>query len=160
MSECSPTSSTISRIIRYQGAIIRNDHILLIKHSEYASGHDYWVIPGGGREDGETEEECVKREMKEETHLNVTVKRLLLDEPGRPDEAYPRFKTYLCIPMGGEPHPGHEPEPEAAERYAITEVGWFNLRDETTWGSKVTANPFTYPRLQRIRMTLGYSMDQ
>jgi len=160
MSEYSPTSSTISRIIRYQGAIIRNDHILLIKHSEYASGQDYWVIPGGGREDGETEEECVKREMKEETHLNVTVKRLLLDEPGRLDEVYQRLKTYLCIPMAGEAHPGYEPEFEASERYAITEVGWFDLRDEATWGAKVITDPFTYPRLQRIRTALGYGIDQ
>jgi len=147
----------MSRTIRYQGAIIRNDHILLIKHREYASGDDYWVIPGGGREDGETEEECVEREMMEETHLNVTVKRLLLDEPGHPDEAYPRFKTYLCIPMSGEAHPGYEPESEAAEQYAITEVGWFDLRDETTWEAKVITDPFTYPLLQRIRTVLGYS---
>lgn len=57
----------MSRITRFQGAIIRNDHILLVRHHEYAGGHDYWVIPGGGREEGETEQECVKREIKEET---------------------------------------------------------------------------------------------
>jgi ADP-ribose pyrophosphatase YjhB (NUDIX family) len=148
----------MSRTIRYQGAIVRNDHILLIKHREYASGEDYWIIPGGGREDSETEEECVEREVKEETHLNVTVERLLLDEPGHPDEAYPRLKTYLCIPMAGEARPGYEPESEAAEHYAITEVGWFDLRDETTWGAKVIADPFTYPLLQRIRTVLGYSL--
>lgn len=146
----------MSRIIRYQGAIIRHDHILLIKHSEYASGDDYWVIPGGGREDGETEEECVKREMREETHLNVAVKQLLLDEPGHPDEVYQRLKTYLCIPMAGQAYPGYEPESEAAEQYAITEVGWFDLRDETTWGAKVVTDPFTYPLLQRIQTVLGY----
>ena len=153
--------AAMSRIIRYQGAIIRNDHILLIKHREYASGRDYWVIPGGGREDGEPEEECVKREVKEETHLNVTVKQLLLDEPGHPNEPYyQRLKTYLCIPMAGEAYPGYEPELEAAETYAITEVGWFDLRDETAWGAKVIADPFTYALLQRIRTMLGYSMDQ
>ena len=150
----------MSRIIRYQGAIVRHDHILLIKHREHASGEDYWVIPGGGREDGETEEECVKREVMEETHLNVAVKRLLLDEPGHPDDVYQRFKTYLCIPMAGEAYPGHEPEPEAAETYAITEVGWFDLRDQTTWGAEVITDPFTYPLLERIRAALGYSMDQ
>ena len=150
----------MGRIIRYQGAIIRNDHILLIKHHKHASRNDYWVIPGGGREDGETEEECVKREMMEETHLNVTVKRLLLDEPGHPDDVYQRLKTYLCIPMAGEAHPGQEPAFEAAEHYAITEVGWFDLRDEATWGEKVVTDPFTYPLLQRVRAALGYSMDQ
>jgi ADP-ribose pyrophosphatase YjhB (NUDIX family) len=145
------------RTTRYQGAIIRNHHILLIKHCEHASGEDYWVIPGGGREDGETEEQCVEREMMEETHLSVAVKRLLLDEVGHPDEPYLRLKTYLCLPVAGEARPGHEPELEAAEHYAITEVGWFDLRDETTWGAKVTRDPFTYPLLQRIRNVLGYS---
>jgi len=150
----------VSRIIRYQGAIIRHDHILLIKHREHASGKDYWVIPGGGREDGETEEKCVQREMVEETHLNVMVKRLLLDEPGHPDEPYPRLKTYLCIPTAGEARPGYEPESEAAEHYAIAEVGWFDLRDETTWDAKVITDPFTYPLLQRIRTVLGYNTAQ
>lgn len=150
----------MNRTTRYQGAIIRNDRILLIKHHEYATGRDYWVIPGGGREDGETEEECVKREVKEETHLNVTVKQLLLDEPGHSDGVYQRFKTYLCIPMAGEAYPGYEPEFEAAEGYAITEVEWFDLRDEATWETEVVTDPFTYPLLQQIRAALGYNMDQ
>jgi ADP-ribose pyrophosphatase YjhB (NUDIX family) len=54
-------SSFVNRITRFQGAVIRNDHILLVKHHEYTSGHSYWVIPGGGREEGETKQECVKR---------------------------------------------------------------------------------------------------
>ncbi len=55
------------RITRYQGAIIRDDHILLIKHKHREDGdeREYWVIPGGGREADETEEECVKREIQE-----------------------------------------------------------------------------------------------
>ena len=105
----------MNRIIRYQGAVIRDDHMLLIKHREYASGRDYWVIPGGGREDGETEQECVRREMKEETHLDVKVEQLLLDEHSRPGDIYQRLKTYLCIAMAGEAYPGHEPEFEAEE---------------------------------------------
>jgi 8-oxo-dGTP pyrophosphatase MutT (NUDIX family) len=148
----------MSRTTRYQGAIIRNDHVLLIKHREHATGRDYWVIPGGGREDGETDEECVMREVKEETHLNVTVKKLLLDEPGHPGGVYQRLKTYLCIPMAGEAYPGYEPEFEASEAYAITEVGWFDLRDEATWSEKVVTDPFTYPLLQRIRAALGYDI--
>ena len=48
--------------IRYQGAIIRNQHILLLKQIEHASGRSYWQIPGGGIEPHETEEQCVQRE--------------------------------------------------------------------------------------------------
>ena len=122
----------MSRITRYQGAVIRRDHILLIKHREHASGCEYWVIPGGGREEGESERDCVQREIEEETNLRVAVKRLLLDQPGPPDAGYQRYKTYLCLPMQGEASPGREPEPEAAQVYEITAVRWFDLRDETT----------------------------
>ena len=151
--------SAVSRVIRYQAAIIRDDRILLIKYREYSTGRDYWVIPGGGREDGEAEQDCVGREAKEETNLDVAVKQLLLDEPGRPDGGYQRLKTYLCIPIAGKPYPGREPEFPVPEHYGITEVGWFDLRDETTWDGQLTADPFTYPLLQRIRSTLGYTRD-
>ena len=45
------------RHTRYQGVIIKDDHILLIKHTEHKSGRSYWVIPGGGREPDEPEKE-------------------------------------------------------------------------------------------------------
>lgn len=144
------------RNIRCQGAIIRNDHILLIKHREKKDGREYWAIPGGGREKDETEEECVIREMKEETNLDVTVKKLLLDLKGNPEDYYQRLKTYLCLPKKGEAHPGCEPEFDIDEGYAIVEVAWFDLRDETTWDKLVIANPFTYPTLQKIQVALGY----
>ena len=35
----------MSRVIRYQGAILHHHQLLLIKHREHASGHSYWVIP-------------------------------------------------------------------------------------------------------------------
>ncbi|MCJ7624549.1 MAG: NUDIX domain-containing protein [Anaerolineaceae bacterium] len=85
----------MNRITRYQGAIISNDHMLLIKHREYESERDYWVVPGGGREDGETEQECVRREIKEETHLDVKVEQLLMDEPVHSDGVYQRRHIYV-----------------------------------------------------------------
>jgi hypothetical protein len=44
------------RDARYQGAIVRDHCLLLIKHRFYADRHNYWLLPGGGREDGESEE--------------------------------------------------------------------------------------------------------
>jgi 8-oxo-dGTP diphosphatase len=71
----------LNRHTRYQGAIVRDHHILVLKQRIFPIGRVCWIFPGGGIEPGETEEECVKREMKEETNLDVEVKRLLLDEP-------------------------------------------------------------------------------
>jgi 8-oxo-dGTP pyrophosphatase MutT (NUDIX family) len=142
--------------IRYQGAIVRDDHLLLIKHSEHKTGRSYWVIPGGGREAGETEEECTRREMWEETGLNVTVERMLLDEIVSPD----RHKTYLCRADTGDPQPGYEPEPEVAEHYAITEVRWFDLSSPATWDALVKSDRITYPLLKQIQAALGYPVAE
>ena len=144
------------RAVRYQGAILRDHQLLLIKHRHHADGRDYWIIPGGGIEDGETEEQCVRREMLEETHLVVRVERLLLDEAADGGGVYERYKTYLCAPLSGEARPGHEPEPEAAAAYSITDIGWFDLRDETHWDNQVLADAVTYPLVQRIKRALGY----
>jgi len=145
----------MSRIFRYQGAIIRDHHILLIRHKEHASGHDYWLIPGGGLEDGETAEQCVVREMKEEIHLNVKIERLLLEEYWDDDRVYRGSKTYLCTPISGKAQPGYKPEPEAASHYSIVEVKWVDLRDENTWGKKITSGHLTFPLLKKIQSQLS-----
>jgi 8-oxo-dGTP pyrophosphatase MutT (NUDIX family) len=74
----------MQRTIRYQGAVLRDDHILLIQHRHYSTGHSYWLLPGGGREGEETAEACVQREVREETHLHVQVGQHLLDDPDMP----------------------------------------------------------------------------
>jgi 8-oxo-dGTP pyrophosphatase MutT (NUDIX family) len=144
------------REIRYQAAIVDGDQILLIQHREHGGGRAYWVIPGGGREEGEGEEACVIREALEETGLEVVVEQLLLDLPGEHETVYRRRKTYLCRPVGGEARPGYEPEAEANTVYAIDEVRWFDLADPATWGEALTADPFTHPQLLHIRHALGY----
>lgn len=147
----------LSRYTRYQGLIIRDHHVLLIKHLEHSTGKSYWVIPGGGLEGDESEEQCIIREMKEETNLDVKVERLVFDEPGHPDGVYQWRKTYLCSPIGGTASPGYEPEPEAAARYSISEVAWFDLRDEARWATELIEDSITYPQLARLRRELGYS---
>jgi 8-oxo-dGTP pyrophosphatase MutT (NUDIX family) len=143
------------RTTRYQAAIICDQHVLLIQHREHANGYSYWLLPGGGMEDGETEVQCVQREVREETHLEVTVERLLLDEPGHiGEQVYQRFKTYLCRPLAGEARPGIEPEPEVASVYAITDVGWYNIFDESTWDTLIVNDPITFSLLRRIRTAL------
>jgi 8-oxo-dGTP pyrophosphatase MutT (NUDIX family) len=45
-------------------------------------------MPGGGIDSGETEEECVRREMQEETNLDVRVISLLVNELARSGNLY------------------------------------------------------------------------
>jgi 8-oxo-dGTP pyrophosphatase MutT (NUDIX family) len=142
--------------IRYQAAIIRDDYILLIKHREYGTRREYWIIPGGGRENGESEEACVQREMREETHLDVRVERLLLNEEIEPNAFYQRTKTFLCRIISGEPVPGYEPEAIEAGHSAIVEVCWFDLRSPETWDALLLADRITFPLMQRIQAAMRY----
>ena len=144
----------MNRDIRYQAAIVHEGQILLIQHREHAGGRSYWLLPGGGREVDETPEQCLLREVQEETGLTITVERLLLNEPAPATGVYQRFQTYLCRPSTFEATPGIEPEPEAAALYSITATGWFPLDDETKWDPDIAEDPLTAPLLRRIRNVL------
>ena len=148
-----------NRETRYQGAIVRDHHILLLYGREdWGDGpREFWLLPGGGRESGESAEETVIREMLEETKLEVRVERLLLDRPPHPTDSgpYKRVMTYLCTPLGGEAAPGVEPEVSPA-KWTILDVGWFDLRDEGDWGDAVLENLITYDQLVEIRRQLDY----
>jgi 8-oxo-dGTP pyrophosphatase MutT (NUDIX family) len=148
------------RDIRYQAAILHEHQILLIQHREHTSGRSYWLLPGGGSEAGETAESCVQREVREETGLEVKVGKLVLDEPAPAGDVYQRMHTYHCELLGGEAHPGYEPEEEAVALYGITEVGWFDLRDPAAWNELIQRDPITFPLLQRLRLVLGYTEEQ
>lgn len=140
---------------RYQGAIIRDHQVLLLKQIEHASGRSYWQIPGGRIDPDETEEQCVRHEMREETGLEVKIDSLLLDEPNPADSIYQRWKTYRCTILAGEALPGSEPEADYVNAYSFIEIGWFDLRDPATWNARLGADSYIAAWLQRIREVLG-----
>ena len=146
--------------VRYQGAIVRRgergDEVLLIRHVHGADGRTYWLLPGGGMEADETAEQCVAREMLEETGLTVRVERLLLDVPSS-GTYYEREHTYLCTAVAGEAAPGDEPEFVVERPYDIVEVGWFSLTSDEAWGDLVHGDPITLANLQRLQAALGPS---
>lgn len=143
------------RHTRYQAAILQGDRLLLIRHAEHAGGRSYWLLPGGGREEGESEEQCVLREMREETGLEVRIEHLLEEHPSAaPDVGYAHYKTYLCTPLSGEAQPGYEPEIEASSRYAIVEVRWVNVWQPQSWGEMILSDALTASNLGHVQRAL------
>ncbi|MBU6427298.1 NUDIX domain-containing protein [Patescibacteria group bacterium] len=57
-------------------AVILKGRKVLMFH-RIKPGHDYFVFPGGGIEPGETAEEAMKREIKEELDLDVKASKQL-----------------------------------------------------------------------------------
>lgn len=73
--------------------MVKEDKILLVKHSKY--GKEYWLLPGGGLEFSETIETCVKRELKEETNLEIKLGDLVLVNESIPPDKH-RHVLNLC----------------------------------------------------------------
>ena len=57
--------------VRVGVIIVKNGKILLIHRLK--DGRDFWVVPGGSVEEGESLEEAGRREIKEETSLDVEI---------------------------------------------------------------------------------------
>ncbi len=88
------------------GAFIINDKgELLLQLRNKAPEKEYWSIPGGRVELFETFEEAVKREVKEETGVEVEVISLLgiCDHIIKNEERHWVSPSYLCKIVEGEP---------------------------------------------------------
>ncbi len=139
---------------RYQAVIIQDDKVLLIRGFQKQRGRSFWLLPGGHTEGEETIEECLVREMREETHLEIQVDRLLMEMTLHLDGLIGTNQSYLCTPIGGELKQGCEPEDDDFE---IAALRWFDLSEIADWSQDLLDDPITYPELALIRLILGYT---
>ncbi len=61
------------KTVRVAAAVIRRGNEVLAAERGYGEFRDRWEFPGGKIEAGETAEEALKRELKEEMNADVTV---------------------------------------------------------------------------------------
>jgi len=67
-----------SKVLAASGIILKDNKILLIKRSNYTKIYpDFWACPGGRAGSGETAEQNVIREVKEEVNLIFTPTEIL-----------------------------------------------------------------------------------
>ena len=90
--------------ISSRGIIIQNGKVLTMFRRKIKDGNtkEYYVIPGGGLEDGETLEQNVVRELKEE--MNVDIK--ILGYLGQDDQTGSNY--FHCQITNGTPKLGGE----------------------------------------------------
>lgn len=63
--------------VRVSGICVQNNALLLVNHKSLGEDGFFWAPPGGGMNYGSTAEENLKREFKEETGLDVNIKKFL-----------------------------------------------------------------------------------
>ena len=94
------------RQITVAAAIIwQDDMILITKRPEGTHLEGLWEFPGGKKEEGETLEECIAREIKEELGIQVKPEKLLLAVNHEYDTKIVDLYTFECILINGSPVP-------------------------------------------------------
>ncbi|MCR5539096.1 MAG: (deoxy)nucleoside triphosphate pyrophosphohydrolase [Lachnospiraceae bacterium] len=90
------------KTIRVTAAVIHEDGRIFATQRGYGDYKDWWEFPGGKIEPGESPEECVVREIREELSATVAVERKLCTV----EWDYPKFHLsmdcFLCRVAEGE----------------------------------------------------------
>lgn len=99
------------------GAVVVDDggRLLLIRRA-FEPGAGLWSLPGGRLEPGEDDAAALRREMREETGLDVEVGALVgtVERPGPAGRVY-AIADYRCRVVGGTPVAGDD----------ASAIGWF-----------------------------------
>ncbi|MBY9004251.1 MAG: NUDIX hydrolase [Candidatus Lokiarchaeota archaeon] len=94
-----------SEVQKAVDAIIEDNegNIILIRR-KYPPYKDYFALPGGGVDRGETQKHAVIREIKEETNLDIVIESKigLYDKPGRDPRGEVHSTVYKCSIVGGK----------------------------------------------------------
>lgn len=83
-------------------AIIRNKNELLCAQRGYGSLIGKWEFPGGKVEKGETDQQALAREIKEELNIEVEVEELIDENYNEYPDKNINLKVYKCKYVSGE----------------------------------------------------------
>lgn len=108
------------KTINVVAAVIFKDGKVFATQRGYGEFKDGWEFPGGKVEEGESPEDALRREIREELEVEVNVGELI----DTIEYDYPAFhlsmKCYACTIDGGSPH---LLEHEAAKWLTSTQLG-------------------------------------
>jgi len=102
------------------GVIVEKNKVLLLLRQNHFRFNDQWTNPGGKIDAGESIEDTVKREIKEECGVEVELGRFLGQYCDRENEELIRiYKSYEAKIISGAP--------KNMEPHKAKEMKWFSL---------------------------------
>jgi len=109
---------------RASAVIIKGSKVLLIHRID--GDAEYWTFPGGGIETNETAEEAIKREIKEETNLNVHKCSEIFEDVDVFASTHNTF--FLCETQGGQIQLGG-PEANMQSERNLHIIEWIEIEE-------------------------------
>ena len=106
---------------RAQCIVFRDNRVLMVQHRY--QGQEWWCLPGGGTEQGETPAQAAVRELAEECHVEGTLVRETARWWYRAEDV---TYTYLVEIGDQEPRLGADPEFEPGEQ-VLSDMRWMRL---------------------------------
>jgi 8-oxo-dGTP diphosphatase len=140
--------------VRTCGICIIGDSIVMVNHKYLAKG-DFWIPPGGGIEFGETAQECLTREFREEAGLQVDVGPFLFACEYIKDPIHSIELFFHVVYKGGELRVGSDPE--TGDKQIIKDVKMMNSGEiRSLGGAHVHGILAKYPDISQITALRGY----
>lgn len=84
------------------GVIRENDQVLITRRGPKENNAGGWEFPGGKIEAGETPQECLTRELKEELSIEVTVDKFCTEVNHDYGQMSIKLIAYYCTIIDGE----------------------------------------------------------
>lgn len=116
--------STALKHIEVVAAVIRKGDAIFATQRGYGEWKDWWEFPGGKMEPGETREEALVREIREELSAEISVDKFLCTV----EYDYPAFHLtlhcFLCSQVTESLHLNEHESARWLERDAIGSVDW------------------------------------
>lgn len=107
--------------------VLDNNNILL----SYETKNDIWMLPGGGKEIGETDKECVIREVREETGYLIKTSKCVLQVNEYYEDTKYTSKYYIGTIIGKA-----DTHLTEAEIKGGLEPRWISIKEAITTFSK------------------------
>ena len=112
------------KTIEVVAAIICKDDKIFATQRGYGEWKDWWEFPGGKMEPGETQEEALKREIREELSTDISVDEFLCTV----EYDYPKFHLvmhcYMCSLLTDSLHLNEHEAAKWLGREELTSVKW------------------------------------
>jgi len=118
--------------------LVRHGAVLMVRQTY--RGRVLWTFPGGAIEPGETPEQAAVREAREETGLEVAVRRRLFQAPR--SGATGTYDCHLGVVVGGALALGTDPDLPPDAPPELHEVRWLPIASLATHPEVVRARPF------------------